>query len=169
MLDDKAIFMPNGTWVTGEMKDAPRADGFNWGFMPLPALTSGGARHSYTYFEQCWVPSGAKNPTLAKKFIAFLYSDKASNIFLSNSTPAVQPIPGLSSQLTGENKLFYSIYDTGAKATMDKFASTNAVEGVDISKSLFATIDSLVNGKTTESQWIQAVQTASDKLRAAKQ
>jgi len=26
ILDNKALFMPNGTWVTGEMKDAPRAD-----------------------------------------------------------------------------------------------------------------------------------------------
>ena len=23
--------MPNGTWIVGEMADAPRADGFKWG------------------------------------------------------------------------------------------------------------------------------------------
>lgn len=28
VLDNKAIFMPNGTWIVGEMAEAPRADGF---------------------------------------------------------------------------------------------------------------------------------------------
>ena len=31
VLDNKALFMPNGNWVIGEMEDAPRADGFEWG------------------------------------------------------------------------------------------------------------------------------------------
>lgn len=30
VLDNKALFMPNGNWVIGEMEDAPRADGFEW-------------------------------------------------------------------------------------------------------------------------------------------
>ena len=30
VLDNKALFMPNGNWVIGEMADAPRADGFEW-------------------------------------------------------------------------------------------------------------------------------------------
>lgn len=36
ILDNKALFMPNGTWVVGEMVDVPRADGFAWGFAPSP-------------------------------------------------------------------------------------------------------------------------------------
>ena len=28
VLDNKALFMPNGTWIVGEMAEAPRADGF---------------------------------------------------------------------------------------------------------------------------------------------
>lgn len=61
ILDDKAIFMPNGTWVPGEMKDAPRADGFEWGMTALPAFESGGDSYSYTFFEQMWMPTGAAN------------------------------------------------------------------------------------------------------------
>ena len=38
ILDNKAIFCPNGTWLPGEMADAPRADGFEWGFMAIPAV-----------------------------------------------------------------------------------------------------------------------------------
>ena len=38
VLDNKALFMPNGNWVIGEMEDAPKADGFEWGFTALPAV-----------------------------------------------------------------------------------------------------------------------------------
>ena len=75
ILDDKALFMPNGNWVIGEMADAPRADGFKWGFTALPAVTEGGDRASYTFFEQIWMPKGAVNQDLGKQFIAYLYSD----------------------------------------------------------------------------------------------
>ena len=52
ILDNKALFMPNGNWVIGEMADAPRADGFEWGFTALPAVEEGGERASYSFFEQ---------------------------------------------------------------------------------------------------------------------
>ena len=41
ILDDKALFIPNGTWLPDEMKDAPRTEGFEWGFMPYLAFESG--------------------------------------------------------------------------------------------------------------------------------
>lgn len=44
ILDNKALFMPNGNWVIGEMADAPRTDGFEWGFTALPAVTDGGEK-----------------------------------------------------------------------------------------------------------------------------
>lgn len=47
ILDNKAIFCPNGTWLPGEMADAPRADGFEWGFMAIPAVNAGGAGCSF--------------------------------------------------------------------------------------------------------------------------
>ena len=37
ILDNKALFMPNGTWIVGEMAEAPRAEGFKWGMTALPA------------------------------------------------------------------------------------------------------------------------------------
>ena len=81
VLDNKALFMPNGTWIVGEMAKAPRADGFKWGMTALPAVEAGGDGYSYTWFEQAWIPAGAANPDAAKQFVAFLYSDKACEIF----------------------------------------------------------------------------------------
>ena len=169
ILDNKALFMPNGTWVVGEMVDVPRADGFAWGFAPIPAVKSGGDLYSYTFFEQIWSPKEAKNPELADKFIAFLYSDKAADIFRSNKdNPAIQPITGISDKLEGESKMMYGIYDDGTvKPALGAFATTDPVEGVSMAASLFDTVNSLVSGDKTVAAWKAAVKAASDKLRAA--
>jgi N-acetylglucosamine transport system substrate-binding protein len=165
ILDNKALFMPNGTWVVGEMKDAPRAKGFEWGMTALPAIDNGGDRYAFTFFEQMWIPSQAKNKDAAKDFLTFVYSDKAAEIFAESG--AIQPIEGISSKLSGDNKLFYSIYDNGAKAGMGGFAATEAVEGVNMGDTLFRTVDSIVSGDKTVKQWQAAVEKASDQLRKA--
>lgn len=165
ILDNKALFMPNGTWVVGEMAKAPRAEGFKWGFTSLPAVKEGGDRYSYTFFEQIWVPAKAENADLAKQFIAYLYSDEAAAIFAKVS--AIQPIKGMSSKLEGDNKLFYSVYDNGAKAAMGAFTTTDPVEGVNIGDTVFRSIDSLVTGAKTQDDWIKDIIKASDALRGA--
>lgn len=169
VVDNKALFMPNGTWVVGEMKDVPKPEGFEWGFAPIPAAKAGGDLYSYTFFEQIWSPKKAENPELADKFIAFLYSDKAADIFRSNKeNPAIQPITGISDKLEGESKMMYGIYNDGSiKPALGAFATTDPVEGVSMAASLFDTVNSLVSGDKTVEQWKQAVKTASDALRAA--
>ncbi len=164
VLENKALFMPNGTWVSDEMKDAARAENFEWGFMALPAGQSG-ERYSYNYFEQVWIPKGAKNTEIAKDFIAYLYSDDAVENFAEAG--AVQPVKGVAEKLEGERKLYYSIYDTGTKAVMGQFAATEPVEGVSINTALFDTVNSVVSGDKTVDEWRTRVKEASDKLRVA--
>ncbi|MCQ4865738.1 carbohydrate ABC transporter substrate-binding protein, partial [Pseudoflavonifractor phocaeensis] len=90
VLDDKALFMPNGTWIVGEMADSPRADGFEWGMTAIPAVEQGGDQYSVSWFEQAWIPAGAEHQDAAKQFIAFLYSDTACEIFAKGG--AIQPV-----------------------------------------------------------------------------
>ena len=165
ILDNKALFMPNGNWVIGEMADAPRAEGFKWGFTALPAVTEGGDRYSYTWFEQLWIPSEAANKDAAKQFVAFVYSDVAAEIFAKGG--AIQPIVGFADKLEGDNKIYYSIYDNGAKAALGSFAATDPVEGVNFADTVFGTINSLVSGDKTQEQWIEQIKTDSDLLRQA--
>ena len=165
ILDNKAIFCPNGTWLPGEMADAPRADGFEWGFMAIPAVNTGGAGCSFCWFEQMWIPAQAQNQDMAKEFVAYMYSDEAAKIFAKSA--AIQPITGVSDYLEGDNKLFYSIYDNGASAVMGGFAATAPVEGVNMADTLFGTVNSIVSGDKTVEQWQAAVEEVSDKLRAA--
>ena len=165
VLDNKALFMPNGTWIVGEMADAPRADGFAWGMTALPAAKAGGNGASYCWLEQAWIPAGAPNLDAAKQFVAFLYSDAACAIFAKGG--AIQPVPGLTDNLEGDNKMFYSIYDNGADAAMGNFAAYNAVAGLGTVREVFLDpVNGLVNGSVTEDQWIADVKAASDQMRA---
>lgn len=165
VLDNKALFMPNGTWIVGEMADSPRADGFEWGMTALPAATAGGSGASYCWLEQAWIPAQAAHLDAAKQFIAFLYSDKACAIFAKGG--AVQPVPGLTDNLDGDNKMFYSIYDNGADAAMGNFATYEAVAGLgSVREIFFDPVNGLVNGSTTEEEWVEGIKEASDQMRA---
>lgn len=169
VLDNKAIFMPNGTWIVGEMADAPRADGFEWGMCPVPAVTAGGDRYSYTWFEQAWMPAGAENAQAGKQFIAFLYSDKAVEIFAKTREQggsAIQPVLGVADVLSGDNKMFFSIYDNGAKAAMGNFAAYDSVAGLGTVREVFLDpVNSLVAGTLTQEQWMADIIAASDIMR----
>ena len=164
VLDNEALFMPNGTWIVGEMAQAPRAEGFEWGMTALPALEEGGMAYSYTFLEQAWIPSGAEHVDEAKQFIAFLYSDTAADIFAKGA--AVQPIRGMTDQLEGDNQLFYAIYDNGAGAAMGSFAAYSAIPGVDNTAVFFEPINSLVSGTLTIEQWKANIISATDQMRA---
>jgi len=164
VLDNKALFMPNGTWIVGEMAEAPRAEGFKWGMTALPAVEEGGAGYSYTWFEQAWIPAGAMNLDAAKQFIAFLYSDAACEIFASAG--AIQPVLGIADKLEGDNVMFYSIYDNGAKAAMGNFAAFNAIPGVELSPVFFEPVNSVVSGQLTVEQWLENITAASEQMRA---
>ncbi len=163
VLDNKAIFMPNGTWIVGEMADAPREDNFKWGMTALPAVKSGGDSYSYTWFEQAWIPSGAENQDAAKLFVSYLYSDKACEIFAKSS--AVQPVANIADKLEGDNVMFYSIYENGVKPAMGNFAAFDAIPGVEVRSVFLDPVNSLVSGDMTEDDWIKSVISASDQMR----
>ena len=172
VLDNKALFMPNGTWIVGEMAEAPRAEGFEWGMTALPAVKEGGDSYSYTWFEQAWIPGGAKNQDDAKQFIAFLYSDKACELFAGavnaegEPEPAIQPVLGIADTLEGDNQMFYGIYDNGAKAAMGNFAAYDSgVVGVSNREVWFDPVNSLVSGNITEEEWIEGIKKNNDQMR----
>lgn len=158
VLDDKALFIPNGTWLPEEMNEAPRVDGFKWGFTALPAYTTGGDRYSSTFVEEVYIPEGAKNVTRAKEFITFLYSDKATELFYENGG-SVQPIVGVTDIFAEDdaNKLFFSVYDNGAKSNPVGFTAHDPVEGVDLSVVLYDAVNEINTGQKTVDQWYDGV------------
>ena len=151
VLDNKALFMPNGSWVVDEMKDAPRADGFEWGMAAVPTLKEGGKQYAYTFLEHIWIPKEAKQQKAAKEFIAFLYSDKAAEIFAKHG--AVQPVKGLISKLPAEKQVFYKVYDEGVLPGLGGFVSAEAIEGVDLKATLYEAFNSVVSGDLSVKDW----------------
>lgn len=164
LLDDKALFLPNGTWIVGEMAATTPKD-FKWGMTAYPSFKEGGEQFAWSFFEQVWVPKSAKNKDAAKEFIAFLYSDKAAEIFAKYN--AVQPISSYPyDKLSEENKVFYDVYKNGAKALVGGYATTKPVEGIDFQGTLYGTINSVVNKTKTVEQWQKDVNEMMEKLRA---
>ena len=163
VMTNDALFMPNGTWITGEMAGALETltNEFAWGMTAVPA--AGEAPYSFCWFEQAWIPAGAENKEAAELFVAFLYSDKAASIFATAG--AMQPILGIADMLEGENVMFYSIYDNGAKAAMGGFAAFAEIPGVTVSDTFFEPINSLVAGTMTIEQYAELVKTNSDRMR----
>ena len=165
VMTNDALFMPNGTWITGEMAGALETltNEFEWGMTALPAFDANADRYAYCWFEQAWIPSGAKNIEAAEQFVAFLYSDKAAEIFAT--VDAMQPIVGIADKLEGEKKMFYSIYDNGAKAAMGDFAAFAEIPGVTLHDVFRAPIDSLVSGSITIDEYVELIKTNSAKMR----
>lgn len=166
ILDNEAIFMPNGTWVVGEMEDAPRVDDFEWDLMSIPAFEAGGDRYAFTFFEQIWVPAQAQNTDAAKEFITYMYSDEAAKIFAGST--AIQPIVDSTDLLDGADQAFYAIYEEeGALPAMGGFAATDSVPGVSMGTSLYESVDSVMSGELSVEDWQARVEEASDQLRDA--
>ena len=165
LLDNKALFMPNGTWVVGEMKDAPRADGFKWAMNAAPAIEKGGKRFVYSFFEHIWVPEAATNKKEAKEFLSFLYSDKAAAIFAKHN--AAQPIQGVTSKLPAELQSLYKVVDEVDGVINGNFIATKPVEGVNMKETLYGQIDSVASGQKSVADWQKSVEEVSQKFNAA--
>ncbi len=165
VMENKALFMPNGSWIGTEMKDheANLTNDFEWGMMALPAVEEGGDRYSYCWFEQAWIPAGAEHINEAKQFIAYLYSDEACKIFINAG--ATQPVIGITEMLAEDQKVFFSVYENGAKAAMGSFAAFTAIPGVEVNPVFFEPINSLVSGELTIEQYIANVKATSDQMR----
>lgn len=138
--------------------------------MPLPSM--GSDRYAFSWIEQIFVSKDAKEPELAKEFLAYLYSDEAVKAFIENGG-AVQPVNDVESMITDENqKLFYSIYSNGAKPAVGGWAAAPAVEGVDIKTVFLNSIDSVANGDMSASDWqaqtVDAIQKIHDAIEAEK-
>ncbi|MDE8165234.1 carbohydrate ABC transporter substrate-binding protein [Erysipelothrix rhusiopathiae] len=168
ILDNKALFIPNGTWLAGEMEKAPRTEGFKWGLTTAPVRTKGDATYATTFAEEMYIPEGAKNVDLAKEFLTFVYSDKAVELFANNGN-AIQPVKGSSDLITDEQtKDFYAIYGRGVIASSVGFAAKDPVEGVDLTSGdgiLYGTVNDVVSGQKTAEQWYQEVLDAVSKYQ----
>lgn len=161
VIDGKALFMPNGNWVIGEMANTTPAD-FEWGMMAPPRFSADEDNAVYTFTEQIWVPADAPNLDKAKDFIKFMYSDTVVDLMLNNKTtnketgeetaaPIVSPVMGAYEKLEdGTVKDTYILAESdGHFAVTGKWATTAPIEGFDMAATVYGAIDSLNTGDMT--------------------
>lgn len=163
ILDNEALFMPNGTWVVTQKEDAPKADNFKWGLMPFPAKNEGDTRYLHTGIETAWIPKEAKNIDLAKEFLAFSYSDSAVEICMEHRQNP--PVKGQIENVYEPVREFYKIYEQDdVEALVGGFATHPSVEGLNIQNTIYqATIDILAGNLTVE-EWQQEINRVSNRI-----
>lgn len=165
IIDGKALFMPNGNWVIGEMAASTPED-YEWGMMGVPKWSEDESQSVYTFTEQMWVPADAPNMDLAKEFVKFMYSDEVVDICLNNKTtdkesgkesdtPVVVPVKGAADKLPdGVTKDCYAAATADdVVAVTGKWATTAPIEGLDMAKAVYAPIESINTGDMTVDEW----------------
>lgn len=165
VIDGKALFMPNGNWVIGEMAASTPAD-YEWGMMGVPKWSEDESQSVYTFTEQMWVPADAPNMNLAKEFVKFMYSDEVVDICLNNKTtdkesgkesdtPVVVPVKGAADKLPdGVTKDCYAAATADdVVAVTGKWATTAPIEGLDMAKAVYGPVESINTGDMTVDEW----------------
>ena len=158
VIDNQALFMPNGNWVIGEMA-ASTPEGFNWGMMAQPKFSADENNYIYTFTEQMWVPADAPNMDLAKEFIKFMYSDKVVDLMINNKienketgdlnpAPIVSPVIGASDKLPeGPVKDTYTLTSSeGYETVAGVWAATKAINGFDMKATVYGSVDAINTG-----------------------
>ncbi|WP_059052876.1 carbohydrate ABC transporter substrate-binding protein [Paenibacillus senegalimassiliensis] len=151
-LQGKAMFIPNGTWFEDEMKDAPREDGFQFGFLGVPSLDAGGKVMALTQVEQMVIPAKAKNPELAKAFMKYLYTEKSVklNAEKAKGVMAVKGAPDLVKEYISDTT--YNIYkavDSGMVAVNGSFQPVAKGSKYNPSDEVYKPISSIMSKQMT--------------------
>jgi len=155
-MQGKAMFIPNGTWFEDEMKDAPREDGFQFGFLGVPGFKEGDPVKAMTNVEQIVIPKKAKNPELAKAFLKYLYTDESVklNAEKSKAVMAVKGAPDLAKPYIPETT--YNVYkavDSGMVAVSGSFKSVAKGSKYNPSDEVYKPISSIMNKQLTLDQY----------------
>ena len=151
-----AMFHPNGSWVEGEMEDAPKEDGFEYGYTAAPVLDESGDKYVYTQIEEMFIPADAKNVDLAKKFLEFQYSDEAVKLN-AELTKGIPPVIGASEYMKDitSDAVYqsYAILDQGYTAYIGNFATVSDTEIIPRDE-FYNQVGDVMTGKLTVDEWI---------------
>ena len=152
---DKALFIPNGDWLPGEMADAPRTEGFEWAACPVFAMKEGGDRYYRLICDGFNIPTSAQNKELAKEFVRFFYSDQAQ-IFQNESgiTPCTVNFAEVIGELSPDKVTFLKIRDEGIA-----FSSTFTAVDTKLSyaDAIYGNLTSVMNGELDAEGWRAAI------------
>ncbi|MDR2202096.1 MAG: carbohydrate ABC transporter substrate-binding protein [Clostridiales bacterium] len=173
LLQNNALFLPCGAWLPEEMADYTPAPGFEYGF--TAHLDMGGGRYSHAKIEQLYILKQSKKKDVAKKFLAFMFSDAAAAIIARDAgalTPTVNAltIARQNNYFPEQKYSYFDIYsgDNAAKLSAGDFAAAS-VTGVVWRNTFTGNFDELMSSSDmTAAKWLKELKDDSVKLFDAK-
>lgn len=155
-LQGKAMFIQNGNWFIDEMKDAPKEEGFKYGFLGVPPYKKGEKMNTMVSMEQLYIPKKAENKKLAKEFLRYMYTDKS--VKLNGKTAhAVMAVQGAADMVKDNiNKNTYEVF----KKVEDNMQTVGGTykplpQGTNLNprKTFYNQAVSVMNNNTTAKEW----------------
>ncbi len=167
-LRGKSLFIPNGNWFEGEMKNAIPKSGFSFGFIPAPVFKAGDQQYAGAMIEQMYIPKKAKNKDLAKKFLKFQYKDE--NVKLnSEKSNAVVPIKNgvelAKKYIPKSNYECFKVFKEGVKPVITAGFKMVPNSKFDMYKETFDPISSVLNKKISVEEWMNRLEKKSSEVR----
>lgn len=164
-----ALFCPNGTWFEGEMKDAPREEGFEFGFLGAPVFEKADTMYVSAGIEQMYIPKSAKNPELAKEFLKFLYTDE-SVLINAQTSQGVMAVKGAVETV----KEYIPVSSYNAFGIFDRenaiplvFNWATVPENVKIEYDMYAPIADIMNKDMSAEAWVDQMEEANKIISGA--
>ena len=162
-----ALLHPNGSWVEGEMEDAPKEDGFEYGYTAAPVMDESGDKTVYTQIEEMFIPAEAKNIDIAKEFLAFQYTDEAVKLN-AEKAKGIPPVVGASEYMKENSSeavyQSYAILDNGYTPYIGNFAPVTDTEIIPRDE-FFNCVGDVMTGKMTVDEWIAKMVDISNQVK----
>ena len=169
-MQNEALFHPNGTWVEGEMEDAPRADGFRFGLTPPPVMNAGDTRYIMSAVEQLSIPADAPNVENAKLFLRFLYTDEVIALYAEHAGAVMATVNGLEIAqpfiTDGLYGMFGAYNQEGAGSLVVDFMSAPEDSIININEEIFGPVQEVLNGEMTAEVWAEQIDAAMRAIEA---
>ena len=170
MMMDRALFITCGSYIVGEMADAPRTEGFKFGICAPPVLEEGQMPSVSATVNSLAIPKDAKNPELAIQFLRFVYSEESIKLMADKADAVVAVKQGLtmaSDYLSDDLKSIYEIYDVATPFSASwgvKPAGCN----VNISNYVYDVLSDVFTEKVSVEEWVEGVEGALTEINSYK-
>jgi N-acetylglucosamine transport system substrate-binding protein len=157
-LKGKAMFIPNGSWFEGEMKDAPREEGFRFGFLGIPAFRAGDPVTCMVNIETLMIPAKAKNPELAKEFLKYVYTEESVRLN-GEKARAVMAVEGavelVRDSITPSSYECFKAVENGMMPVMGAFGRLAKSSTVNAANEIYKPLTAVMNRQLTTDQWAE--------------
>jgi N-acetylglucosamine transport system substrate-binding protein len=154
----KAMYIPNGNWFEGEMKGAPREEGFRFGFLGIPAFRAGDPVTCMVNVETLMIPAKAKNPELAKEFLKYIYTEKSVRLN-GEKAKAVMAVEGavelVRDSITPSSYECFKAVENGMVPVMGAFGRLAKSSTVNAANEIYKPLTAVMNRQLTTDQWAE--------------